>query len=241
MKRDEDIEPKLRRSPVDDGDDSDLLIGSGSGAGRRWVRPGGPATSRGGTFKPQSEPLPPLKVPATALNKRVPSYPAWEKPPSPYNYPRRRGREEHKALPAMWPLLIAAIGVAFVIGFLVVIPALTGHGGHAAIASGSPSPDAGASTQPNGSSLPSESLGPSPVGSGPAASPTAAGPAVSYRQYKVVAGDTLSRVATKFGVKSWEILLVNPQITNPNVLQVGKFINIPPPGVLTPPPAPSAT
>ncbi len=240
MKRDEDIEAKLRRSPADEGDDSDLLIGSGSGVGRRWVRPGGPAASRPGSFKPQSEPLPPLKVPAAALKSRLPSYPAWEKPPSPYNYPRLRGREEYRRpMPALWPVLIASIGVALLLGVLVVIPAISGHGAHAPIASASTSPGESASGLAADSAAPSASLVAS--GSGSAATPTPAGPAISYKQYKVQAGDTVSKIALKNGLKSWELLAANPQVTNPALLKIGSVLNIPPAGVLTPPPASAAS
>lgn len=45
--------------------------------------------------------------------------------------------------------------------------------------------------------------------------------------YTVVAGDTLSSIAARFGTTVSAILAVNPQITNPNVIFVGQKICIP--------------
>ncbi|MGY1732942.1 LysM peptidoglycan-binding domain-containing protein [Geodermatophilus sp. SYSU D01045] len=45
--------------------------------------------------------------------------------------------------------------------------------------------------------------------------------------YTVVAGDTLNKIAKKFGVTVAEILAVNPQITDPDVIRVGQVIRIP--------------
>ncbi|WP_198409473.1 LysM peptidoglycan-binding domain-containing protein [Limnochorda pilosa] len=57
------------------------------------------------------------------------------------------------------------------------------------------------------------------------------------RIYRVRAGDTLFRIAQRFGVSVDAILQANPQITNPDVLRVGQSICIP--GVTPPgPPCP---
>jgi LysM repeat protein len=61
---------------------------------------------------------------------------------------------------------------------------------------------------------------------------------VSYQQYTVAAGDSVSKIATKFHLKQWELLLANPNLAdNPALLKLGLVINIPQPGQLTPPPA----
>ena len=52
--------------------------------------------------------------------------------------------------------------------------------------------------------------------------------------YVVQPGDTLSSIAQKFGVSLAAILAANPQITNPDVIQVGQQICIP----TAPPPPP---
>jgi len=64
--------------------------------------------------------------------------------------------------------------------------------------------------------------------------------------YTVVAGDTLSGIAAAQGVTLAALLAANPQITNPDVINVGDVINIPsstttPPPDTTPPPPVRAT
>jgi LysM repeat protein len=54
--------------------------------------------------------------------------------------------------------------------------------------------------------------------------------------YKVLPGDTLSAIATKFNLQLWQLELANPQITNFNKLYVGETLYIPPPALLTQPP-----
>jgi len=50
--------------------------------------------------------------------------------------------------------------------------------------------------------------------------------------YVIQKGDTLSSIAAKFGVTVQAILAVNPQITNPNIIFVGRTIKVPcPPGM----------
>jgi LysM repeat protein len=66
----------------------------------------------------------------------------------------------------------------------------------------------------------------------------------TYKRYKVVAGDTPSGIAKHFGLQLWELELANP--TRAAEMASGKVVpnvvlNIPPPGVLTHPPAPSPT
>jgi LysM repeat protein len=132
----------------------------------------------------------------------------------------------------MLPILLATLGVAVVLVALVIIPALFGHGGGAAAAS--------ASASSAHASAPVVSDSPNSSGStGTVASPDASGapqPLWTYTQYKVVAGDSVSKIAKKFGIQQWELLLANPQIVN-GIVKLGSNLNIPPPGVLTPAPS----
>jgi LysM repeat protein len=59
--------------------------------------------------------------------------------------------------------------------------------------------------------------------------------------YEVQAGDTLTRIAERFGTTVQAILAVNPQITNPNLIYVGQVIRVPSTGEVTPTPTPSGT
>lgn len=56
------------------------------------------------------------------------------------------------------------------------------------------------------------------------------------QQYVVQPGDTLFRIARRFGVTVQAILTINPEIRDPNVIFVGQIINIP--VTVTPPPTP---
>ena len=67
------------------------------------------------------------------------------------------------------------------------------------------------------------------------------GPTISYKQYKVVKGDTATSIARKFGLKTWELLLANPQLGPSGIVKLGQTLNIPEPGQLTPPPAATPT
>ena len=45
--------------------------------------------------------------------------------------------------------------------------------------------------------------------------------------YTVMAGDTLYMIATRLGISLQDLLTANPQITNPDIINVGDVINIP--------------
>jgi LysM repeat protein len=228
VNHDDDIEQAFGRPSDDEQVDAVPPIGPEPGGRRRRPRPIERPLGRMGSLPAPSptRPLPPLKIPSTALNRNIPSYPAWEKPPSPYTYPRLRGHEEHRS---MKPLLFAVIGVAALLGAFVLLPSLLGHPNNVPSASRSATPAASHSVR---SSAPSHSAVASASGGGV---PT---PFVSYQQYTVAAGDSVSKIATKFHLKQWELLLANPNLAdNPALLKLGLVINIPQPGQLTPPPA----
>ena len=45
--------------------------------------------------------------------------------------------------------------------------------------------------------------------------------------YTVVSGDTMYRIANKLGVSLEDLIKANPQISNPNIIQIGQVINVP--------------
>lgn len=71
-----------------------------------------------------------------------------------------------------------------------------------------------------------------PVGAPPPPTP----PCPDGRLYTVQPGDTLFSIAQRFGVSVAEILAANPQIVNPDVLEVGQVICIPRRPAPPPPP-----
>ncbi|MGA2513443.1 MAG: LysM domain-containing protein [Candidatus Limnocylindrales bacterium] len=233
MNRDDDIQEPFGRPSDDEQIDPMPPIGPEPGGRRRRPRPIQRPLGRLGSLPaptPTRRP-PPLKVPATAINRNVPTYPAWEKPPSIYNYPRLRGHEEHRS---RWPLLVAGIGVVLLLAAFVLLPTLLGHPNTSPTASHPATPAASYFVASN---APSHGAGAS--ASDGAAAPT---PFVSFAQYKVVAGDSVAKIAARFGLKQWELLLANPNLAdNPALLRVGSVINVPQPGQLTPPPAATPT
>jgi LysM repeat protein len=196
---------------------------------------------RPGTMKPQSAPRP-LQI--SNGTRRVPTYPAWEKPPSAFEYPRLRSQEVHRPVK---PLAIAAVGMVLIAAVVLAFSALTGHGA-VANASGSNKPSAGLSGSASHGPNSSGSLRPSPTASSTASQGTP-GPQISFQQYKVLAGESATKIAVEFHLKTWEFLAANPQLTAPNyTLKVGSWVNIPLPGQMVPPtptpvptPAPTPT
>jgi LysM repeat protein len=55
-------------------------------------------------------------------------------------------------------------------------------------------------------------------------------PAPTVRSYTVVRGDTLQRIASRFGLTIGQLLTANPEITDPNLIAIGQVIVVPPPG-----------
>jgi LysM repeat protein len=236
VSRDEENVSRRRRPSADERRRPEPTDSSDSGEDPRREDPGfRPVTRVGGAPAP-GVPSPFFRVPNGSSPRRGPSYPAWEKPPSPYDYPRLRGREAPKTNWAPLALIVTAIGVGLILFAVVVLRPLLGHGGSAAVASPSASAVA---TQSVGPAL-SPGVSPSTPGSGNGGT---AGPQISFQQYKVVAGDTTSKIAKKYGLKAWELLLANPDLAaNPSILRIGLTLNIPQPGQLTPPPpAPTAS
>ncbi len=222
MDSDEDIEKVPGRPPADEPPDSEPPVAPDSGESAPRVRP----PVRPGTPQDQSMQRWSAFTATDGSTRRGPSYPAWEKPPSQFIYPRLRGQEERRT---MRPLIFAAIGVVLVVGALVVGPALLGRPNKVPAASASAIAVASNPIQPTPSVVASQGNQGTPV------------PFASYQQYQVQTGDSLVKIARKFHLQSWELLLANPQITDPNNVKWRSFLNIPRPGQLTPPASASPT
>jgi LysM repeat protein len=239
VNRDDKHVTRKRRPPAGDRLRSEPLGASDSGESASREHPAFRPVTQPGDGQAQSAPPPFFRIANGSGTRRGPSYPAWEKPPTPYDYPRLRSRERRKPIWIMWPPIFAAIGVTLILFVVVVLSAFSGRGG-AAVASHSSSPGASHSVSPSG--LPGVS--PSGVnggsnGTGPSPSSVngSLAPEASYAQYKVQPGDSVSKIAKAKGLKSWELLLANPNLTPPYTLRIGSYLNIPLPGQLTPSPS----
>jgi hypothetical protein len=153
-----------------------------------------------------------------------PDGPDWERPRRYEAYPTIKSRVGLPRVRGVPPLLLAAVLVVVLAIALLFLPGLLNFGGGTGV---------GASAAPSGSAQPSVSIGPSV-----APQPTA-------QLYTIKKGDTLSKVATSFGITIEELLAANPTIKNPNKVGLGQEIVIPvpsepPPDTVGESPAPSA-
>jgi LysM repeat protein len=118
-------------------------------------------------------------------------------------YPSIRRRASLPGLPRL-AVIAGAIGISALILFM--LPALLGFGGP----SSSPSPSA------SSQAAPSRSAAPTPV------------PAPTATVYVVKSGDTMSKIAKKFGVSLDDLIAANKDtIKNPDKLAVGAQVIIP--------------
>jgi hypothetical protein len=228
MFRDEDTETQHKRLPDAQREPSDQAAPQESPESNHRMRPQSQPILRPGPVRPQGTPRP-LQI--SNGTKRIPSYPDWEKAPSAFEYPRLRGQEVHRPLK---PLLFAAIGVALIAGVILAFSYLTGHGGGVAAVSGSARPSASQS----GNASPASPVisGSHSVSPTPTASPASPRPTGSFQQYLVKAGDSATKIANHFGLKTWELIAANPQLVGPNYnVRVNSFLNIPLPGQMAPP------
>jgi nucleoid-associated protein YgaU len=206
-----------------DGDTGPAFLASGSRTAAADARTTSRRTSDTGLWSYDGEskrssapsaPTPPssLGPPPVAMARRGPSHPGWENPPRVENFPRLRSREQRRANS---PLLFVAIGVAAVMVALALFPIVTG-GGKTAVASRSAVPSVSDSGLKSGEA---------PSGSGASAEPGG-----SYFQYTIRAGDQWWAIARYFNINVCELQMVNPQIKDPNHLEVGWVLNVPKPG-----------
>ena len=136
--------------------------------------------------------------------RRDPNAPEWERPRPLEVYPTLRSRRlPELSLP---PLLVAVVALALAAAVLFALPGLLGFGNPAAVAS--PTPSVGPST--------GASLAPTVV------------PAPTPQVYVVQSGDTMSKIAKKFGVPLADLIAANAaNIPNPDRLQIGDQVIIP--------------
>ena len=153
----------------------------------------------------------PGRLPAETL-RREDVVPVWGRQPL-YGYQTRS--RVHLGGSGGWLnriITLLAIGVILSLAVVAVIlaPSLLGGGGGPRPTlppvGGSPSPPAG---QP----MPSPGRTPTPV--------------PSQRLYTVQSGDTLFSIARSFGLTVEQLLAANPQVTNPDLVQIGQVLIIP--------------
>jgi hypothetical protein len=131
--------------------------------------------------------------------------PPWERARRDEVYPSIRRRASLPGLPRL-AVIAGAIAISALILFM--LPALFGFGGPSA----SPTPSA------SSRAAPSRSAAPTPV------------PAPTATVYVVKSGDTMSKIAKKFGVSLDDLIAANKDtIKNPDKLAVGNEVIIPSP------------
>ena len=138
--------------------------------------------------------------------RRDPNAPEWERPRPLEVYPTLRSRR----LPELSvpPLLVAVVAIALAAAVLFALPGLLGFG----------NPSAGASPTPSVAPSVAASLAPTAV------------PQPTPRMYIVQSGDTMSKIAKKFGVPLADLIAANAEnIPNPDRLQIGDQVIIPVP------------
>ena len=179
-----------------------------------------PASRAAAGLSQPSRPVPPPRTPSprdgakpTPMDAQELFGPAWEKPRRFEAYPSLRTRVGLPSFGGVPRLAIAAIAILLAAVFLFFIsPRILGlKTDHAGGTTASASPSEVASAAPTPTPLPT-----------PTPKPTAT-------TYTVVANDTLSGIAQKFGVTTKALLKANPQIKNANSIKVGDVLNIPVP------------
>jgi hypothetical protein len=192
-------------SPADRLDDDELeraLAEDRANRERATARPGIGATASSSRAARRAAAQ--LDSPKVSAARRGPitGGPAWERPRRFEAYPTLKTRIGLPAIPrvgvAALALLVAAI-VLFSLPFLLNF----GGGGGGAVVTPSPS------VEPNVSTAPTEVAAPTP------------------QTYIVKSGDTLLKIAKKFGLSVDELLAANKQIKNPNKIAVGDELIIP--------------
>lgn len=194
----------LERSLAEDLAARERAAGAPLAGGRTAV--GAPATFRARSGGPSG---PPPTRPTVSDARRRPierdaAGPAWERPRRYEAYPTLKTRV---GLPSVPRIALAALALVVAAGVMFSLPfviRLTGTGGGAAA---SPTPTAAPSVSP----APTEPPAPTP------------------QVYVVKEGDTMLKIAKKFGLSVEELLAANKQVKNPNKIAIGDELTIPAP------------
>lgn len=143
--------------------------------------------------------------------------PAWERPQRYEAYPTLRARFGLPTLGGISRIGIAAISLLMAAAFLFFVgPMLLGMGGK----------DTGASQTPEATiAVATATPEPTPV------------PEPTPQIYVVAKGDTILKIAKKFGVTAEQLMAANPKIKNPDKIKIGDEIIIPVPTTDTVPDA----
>ncbi len=180
-------------------DDEDDLVPAPRPAGRSSAGGGAAAADAGSTARGRREG-------ESTGGSRAVRGPSWEQPRRFEAYPTLRTRVGLPGVPriALGFIALAVAAVAlFFLPTLVLRPGGGGTGG------------GGATATPSSSAAASASIAPTPV------------PAPTPQVYVIVSGDTLSRVAARYGLSLPELLAANPSIKNPDKVAIGDRIVIP--------------
>ena len=138
--------------------------------------------------------------------------PAWEKPKRYEAYPSLGARIGIPSIGRIPRIGVAAIGLVLAgLALFFVVPMLLVPGKDPGTAASSPSPRP--TVEATATPLPT------PV------------PAPTPQVYVVAKGDTISKIAAKFGITAEQLLKANPQIKNANKIKIGDQVTIPVPVV----------
>ena len=218
----------------DDADDSGGVaqddLGPVPGEEARYARPSAaaglgaaasqasPQTSPASTRQPvRADQRPPAPNPHDQVHRRDPKEasdlfgPAWERPQRYEAYPSLQQRIGLPGVAGLGRIGVAALGLALAALLLFFVgPTLLGIG-----TGDDDDPGAGATATPVVEATPT------PLPTEP--------PAPTPQVYVVARGDTISKIAAKFDVTVEQLLAANPQITDPNKIDIGDPVTVPVP------------
>jgi LysM repeat protein len=197
-------EPEVERASADeDAVPEDVVADAGAGRDEPTTAPRVPAAM---PVRRRRRPLQPIRTRGSG---------EWY-----YSDPPDREPLVRRRFSAVPPVALGAVGLLVAALVVLLIPSLLAGGGRdePRIAGGSPSPGASARS----------ALTPRPTARSTAsAGPATPAPEPRRRRYRVRSGDSLSRIAVRFGI-SMELLQCQNLIRDPDLIAVGQELTIPP-------------